>query len=260
MKRTAASLIYAALIGLFVVAPVQAQGVDTLIPEAKDLLRAGFNASNIDQMREARALFERATQDKQHAALAHYYVALADSRLGNMIVLTDEKQGLMHIDQAIKNLKKATKLDENLAEAHALLSSVYGRKIGAKPLLGMIMGPKADASIKKARQLDSDNPRIVYIEAMSLFHKPKTWGGSVERAIEGLKHATELFAQEEVTDPLLPSWGHDEAYAWLGIAYMSEEQYDKAQAAFEKALELNPDFGWVREVLLPQLKSELDSP
>lgn len=239
--------------------PLFAQPVDSLIVQGKNLLADGFNETNLDKMRQARAIFERATNDAKRAALAHYYMGLAHNRIANLMATTDEKQALTHVDQAIEHLQQATKLDGSFAEAHALLSSVYGRKIGMKPMLGMIMGPKADVAIKKAKQLDPDNPRIIYIEAMSDFHKPETWGGSIERAIDGLQRAAGLFAEETVTDPLMPDWGHDETYAWLGIAYIRKEQPDDARQAFEKALAINPDFGWVKDYLLPQLDKATDS-
>ena len=34
---------------------------------------------------------------------------------------------------------------------------------------------------------------------------------------------------------------------------MNAERYDQARTAFEKALDVNPDYGWVKYVLLPEL-------
>ncbi len=257
MKRRSICLSLLALLVLCAAPSLRAQPVDSLIVQGKRLLAAGFNETNVDKMLQARALFERATQDAKRAALAHYYVGLAGNRIGNLLAPTDEDEAMAHINQAIEHLEKATKLDQQFAEAFAMLSSVYGRKIGMKPMLGMIMGPKADVTLKKAKKLDPDNPRITYLEAMSDFHKPATWGGSRERALDGLRHAADLFAQAKpAADPLLPDWGYDETYAWLGIGYMGEKQYDEARQAFTKALEINPGFGWVKEYLLPALDKE----
>ena len=79
------------------------------------------------------------------------------------------------------------------------------------------------------------------------------WGGSKERAIEGFQRAAYLFAQEKPTDPIHPVWGHSETYAWLGIAYMDRDEENSAREAFEKALEIDPDNGWVKYDLLPKV-------
>ena len=88
------------------------------------------------------------------------------------------------------------------------------------------------------------------------------FGGSREKGLQGFQRAAELFAQEEPTDPIQPAWGHREAYAWLGIAYQNRGELESARAAFEKALEIDPDFGWVKYWLLPGLEkaSSPDAP
>ena len=56
----------------------------------------------------------------------------------------------------------------------------------------------------------------------------------------------------------MPSWGHAHAHMRLGIAYMDQRELEKARSSFEKALEINPDFGWVKDELIPSLE-ELES-
>ncbi|MXW82262.1 MAG: tetratricopeptide repeat protein, partial [Rhodothermaceae bacterium] len=61
-----------------------------------------------------------------------------------------------------------------------------------------------------------------------------------------------------VEDSLMPSWGHAHAHMRLGIAYMDQRELEKARSSFEQALEINPDFGWVKDELIPSLE-ELES-
>ena len=63
----------------------------------------------------------------------------------------------------------------------------------------------------------------------------------------------ELFAKEEIRDPLQPSWGYDEACAQLGIMRQDAGDIEGAREAFVKALEVNPNNGWVKSQLLPGL-------
>ena len=79
------------------------------------------------------------------------------------------------------------------------------------------------------------------------------FGGDPEKGMLGFQQAADLFAAEVVDDPLMPDWGHAEAYAWLGQGHMANGAQEQARAAFEKALALNPDYGWVKYVLLPKV-------
>ena len=71
--------------------------------------------------------------------------------------------------------------------------------------------------------------------------------------MQGFRRAAELFALGAPADPIRPEWGHSQAWAWLGIAHRDRGETELARAAFERALEINPEFGWVRNGLLYEL-------
>ena len=233
--------------------PTFAQPADSLIVSGRQMLQAGENANDLDAMYAARATFERALADTGLVAWGHYYIALADYRIAGLLE-GESKDPSEHLNAAVEHLKKATEIDPQSAEAHALLSSVYGWQIGLSPMKTMILGPKVGKASRKAKQLAPDNPRVVLSAAISDFNTPEMFGGSKEKGLQGFQRAAELFAQEEPTNPIQPVWGHREAYAWLGIAYQNQGELESARAAFEKALAIDPDFGWVKYWLLPELE------
>ena len=249
MQRFLLSLAFISLI----THPTLAQPVDSLIVSGRQMLQAGENANDLDSMYAARATFERTLADTGLVSWGHYYIALTDYRIAGLLE-GESKDPSEHLNAAVEHLKKATEIDPQAAEAYALLSSVYGWQIGLSPMKTMLLGPKSGKAIQKAKQLAPDNPRVVLSAAISDFNTPKMFGGSKEKSLQGLKRAAELFAQEEPTDPIQPVWGHREAYAWLGIAYQNQGELESARAAFEKALEIDPDFGWVKYWLLPALE------
>ena len=233
--------------------PTLAQSADSLIISGKQMLQSGENAGDLDAMYAARATFERALADTGLVVWGHYYIALTDYRIAGLLE-GESKDPSEHLNAAVEHLKKATEIDPQAAEAYALLSSVYGWQIGLSPMKSMLLGPRVGKAAQKAKQLAPDNPRVVLNAAISDFNTPKMFGGSKEKGLQGFQLAVELFAQEEPTDPIQPVWGHKEAYAWLGIAYQNRGELESARAAFEKALEIAPDFGWVKYVLLPELE------
>ena len=250
MKRFLLSLAFISLVAH----PTLAQSGESLIVSGRQMLQAGENAGDLDAMYAARATFERALADTGLVAWGHYYIALADYRIAGLLGEESKDQASEHLKVAVEHLKKATEIDPQAAEAYALLSSAYGLQIGLSPMKSMLLGPRVGKASQKAKQLAPENPRVVLSEAISDFNTPKMFGGSKEKGLQGFQRAAELFAQEEPTDPVQPVWGHREAYAWLGIAYQDRGELESARAAFEKALEIDPDFGWVKYALLPELE------
>ena len=140
-----------------------------------------------------------------------------------------------------------------LPETYAMLAAVIGMQIGSSPLRGMTLGPKANAMMSRALELGPTNPRVWMAHGISAVNTPRLFGGGTERAIERLQKAVTYFEEEAGRDPTGPRWGHAEAYAWLGIAYTRDEQWDRAAAALDEALRLEPDFAWVSGPLRTRL-------
>ena len=229
------------------------------IAEGRRSLRKGTSESNLDAMYAARAAFERTLTDPEYSTWGRYYIGLTEFGVANILLA----QGKRREAEASDNLKKAVEHlqiasrdiadgeEGNLAaaEIYALLSIVYGRQISLSPLKGIYLGPKSKNILKKAEKLAPENPRVVLSSAIGYLKTPRLVGGNDKKAMEGFRHAAELFASEEATDPMHPGWGHSDAYIWMGIAYRDWKDRDAARAAFEKALEIDPDNRWAREML-----------
>jgi hypothetical protein len=100
------------------------------------------------------------------------------------------------------------------AESHALLGSVYGAMIGAEPARAPELGAKARKELAKAAELAPHNPRVHLLLGTSAFHRPVEYGGGPAVAEKHLRRAIELFKQEPEAKPW-PNWGREEAYGYL---------------------------------------------
>ncbi len=243
---------------LFSSSLVIAQPADSLLVLAKQKLQQATHDGSVDHILLARTMIERALADENLATLAHYYAGYSAQLLVGLLT-SDETSAsrsdlLAYLDYAILHLEKATERDPSFAEAWALLASAYGRKIGLRPLLGMRLGPKSSRAQQMSVQLEPENPRVAMLAAISDYNTPRIWGGSKAQALSGFHRAARLFEEESITDPLQPSWGHSEVYAWLGIAYMDRDELPEARRALESALDIDPEFGWVKYELLPSLE------
>ena len=185
------------------------------------------------------------------AHFAYYYLALAEYRLAS---LNEEKQ-VDHLNNGIDYLEKMLNMDKENVEGTALLGSMVGWKAGLKPMQAMFLGPRSSRLLASAEKADPKNPRVILYKAISDFNTPKQFGGDKDRALAGFKEAAALFDDVKPGDELEPSWGHPDVYAWLGIAHMERDQHTEARAALEKALEIDPEFSWVKYGLMPQLEA-----
>ena len=228
---------------------------DSLLRQTKTHIHEATNKGSIDSLKQARAWAKQATGG-EHGALAHYYAALADFRMVNQLPEDDEDRREQVMEDAISHLKRATEIDSTMTDAWALLSGCYGQMMSMNPMQGMSLGPKSNEAMEAAKEHGPDNPRVWIIDGTSDFYTPSMFGGDKEQALKKFKKAARLAEQESIDDPLMPSWGHAEAHAWIGIAHMNAERYDEARTAFETALDINPDYGWVKHVLLPKVKEK----
>ena len=76
---------------LSIACPAFTQSADSLLVSGRRMLHAGENQGSLDAMYASRATFERALADTSLAAWAHYYIALADFRIVNLLLGAGEK-------------------------------------------------------------------------------------------------------------------------------------------------------------------------
>jgi tetratricopeptide (TPR) repeat protein len=257
MKKIFIPCLFAILIPVILSAQSEAL-IDSFIVKGKQQLHHALNTWKEQDLLSARAFFERLQTDPTYSWLIHYYIALADYRIVSFYFSQqNQEQAKKYIDDGIEHLQSCLEMKDDFAEAYSLLSSLYGNKIGTDPQLGMTLGPKSGVMMAKAMKLEPQNPRTQLIAGWSAYFTPEMWGGGKDKAKEHYEQAIAFFDSFKVTDPLLPDWGHDEAYAWLGMAQMEAEEFEAAKTNFNKALEINPEYGWVKYVLLQDLQKKM---
>lgn len=232
--------------------------IDSLIIQGKQQLQQATNKWTVEDLLQVRAYFERLLMDGSKSWLVRYYIGLVDYRLVSYYFSKQDKEkSKQYIEDGIDQLQQCIESNEGFAEAHSLLSSLYGNKIAISPFSAMILGPKSGKEMGKAMELEPKNPRNHLIAGLSAYFTPKMFGGGKEKAKNYFEQTIAYFDSFKVIDPIMPDWGHDEAYAWLGVAQVEDEQFESAGNNFNRALEINPEYGWVKYVLLPDLQKKM---
>ena len=235
-------------------APALAAAQD-LDPQAlAERLRAGLREAGVsgdeNGLGELVILARRAVTAFPDDALLNHYAGYALYRLATRILEGNPARARGMLEEAESFLERSMEI-EPIAESHALLASALGMRIDG-PVSAMTLGRRSTVALTEAKLLGPRNPRVKLLEGLSVFHAPRMFGGGPNRALRHFLAAVDLFA-DDAPEPPLPAWGHAEAWAWIGQAHAAMGRMEEARGAYERALELEPGYMWVREVLLPGL-------
>lgn len=235
----------------------QADSLEKSFLQYEAQLYSAVNNADKQLLLQAQTGFQKLADHKEQAMLARYYIGYADYRLSSIFEDMNEDQKRTYLDSAIKNLQTVTEMAPDFAEGWALLGNCYGMK-ATGVFSAVRYGPKSEDAINRALELAPQNPRVVMMNGISLMHKPGMFGGSVEKAINEFKEAAELFKEYDPPSNLHPDWGTAENYAWMAQAYIQQGELQQAKLAYQSALHIDPDYYWVQDVLLPELKQEMN--
>ncbi len=249
------------VIALVLAWPVtEAAGPRARLLEARDLAYDANYRNDQAGLRSAIAALQPVTKAANESADAHYYLswtywALTASQVQEKDMAGGLESAKLALDHARVGLTSRDKDPEfHTALANALI--VVG--ILDRSQFKQVFAELADVRAK-ALELGPANPRVVIMDAGIIFNTPVEAGGNPERGIARWQEALKLFEAEANTkavDPLAPRWGHALAYGWMATLYLrlTPPQKDKAREAAETALAMRPDFWWVRDQVLPQLR------
>lgn len=247
------------LLALALTAPSAAAQADALT-RARQTLDAGTASESADSLLAARASLSLLA-DGPDADWATYYAALADYRLAYAFWGADAERAQRHAAAgaaALEALRARRDLAAGLpAEAAALHSALIGAQIGLDGARAIDLGPASQATLADAVRLAPENPRVLYVQAVSLLSTPPEWGGDPDAGEAALRRAVALFDARDAADAgtHAPRWGHSEAYAWLGMAALMRGDADAARGPIETAEAMSPRSAFVRYKLRPWLDS-----
>ncbi|WP_353719374.1 hypothetical protein [Dyadobacter sp. 676] len=149
--------------------------------------------------------------------LPYYYAAFCNAKIGFLLQDDGEKIEPYSVrgEAQIKKSESLVKGDNNaLAEVYVVQAMIYRTKVFISPMtMGRQYGPLSDQFLKKAQNLDPENPRAIYLEAWMKYYTPKLWGGDKDLAKELAGKAIRKLGP--TTFSVAPHWGKAESEALL---------------------------------------------
>ncbi|MGD8782547.1 MAG: DUF2141 domain-containing protein [Ignavibacteria bacterium] len=229
---------------------------DELLKEIKNLTYEGYFQFEKSYFIKAIGLCERITAIEPDNAEALYYSAYSGYRLLN-IGMINEKFDLFD-SYFNKTMSEAEKLFDNekfSSEAYVVAASALMMKLATDYADAPNISAKIHGYLDNAEKQDQNNPRIYLTRGIMFYNTPVQFGGSIEKALKQFGIALKLFESNN-SGLKKVSWGHAETYAWKGQAQLRNNEIEKSKSAYEAALNLEPDFGWVKFKLLPLLEKK----
>lgn len=170
------------------------------------------SAKTIDDLQNMAGAFERIGDAEKTKWLPYYYAALAQSRIGWYPEMKD------HADENAVKIKallaKAESIEKN-SELYIIENMTATQQMVVDPQSRWsTYGQEASAALNKGIQADPNNPRLYYLQGMSLFSTPPQYGGGKDKAKPLFEKSVALFKSAQ-PKPLYPNWGQQQAEAML---------------------------------------------
>jgi tetratricopeptide (TPR) repeat protein len=165
----------------------------------------------------------------------------------------------IYYQPAIDNANRLISSDKYISAGKSLLSGVYMMKIANSPMSAVTLSAEINGLLDEAEKADPKNPVTFIVRGEMKYNTPKLFGGSPEEAVKSFNKAVALCEENPDTGIVDTKWANLESLAWLGRAFAKLENYDAAKFAYQKALKIQPDFGWVKYALLPELEKKVQN-
>lgn len=163
--------------------------------------------------------FQRIADKEKGKWQPSYYAAFSHIQKGRVLMRENKMSELDAVaDQAQKFVDQAEEADKNNSEIYLLQKMIYSLKMMVNPMERyMTFGTKADETLKKAEQLNPQNPRVTLIKAEDVYFTPEQFGGSKKKGMELFQSALEKFNSFKPKTSLDPNWGKSEAEYFLSL-------------------------------------------
>ncbi len=169
------------------------------------------SAKTTDELTSLAATFNRIGDAEKTKWLPFYYAALAQTWIGWNPATTDKDANSAKINAF---LAKAEAIEKN-SETYAVANMSATQQMLVDPQnRWSTNGKDAGEALQKGLAADPNNPRLYYLQGMSLFGTPTQFGGGKDKAKPLFEKSVALYKSAQ-PKPLYPTWGQDQAVKML---------------------------------------------
>jgi hypothetical protein len=157
------------------------------------------------------AAFERIGDAEKTQWLPYYYAGLALTTAGWMDSKLDKEANA----EKVKALCDKAEAIEKSSEICEIRNMAATQQMMIDPQTRWATyGKEASEALQQGMKLNPNDPRLYYLQGMSVFNTPETFGGGKAKAKPIFEKAVALFKTEQ-PGPLHPHWGQQQAEEML---------------------------------------------
>ncbi len=202
---------------------------------------------------EVHSYLERLLEVEPQNELAKYYLNYIKYRLYASKQVTNDSFTDKFYEPAVASCKELIDANKLADEAKVILAALYLMRLASNQMEAMALMPEINKLLDEAEITNPLNPRVHIIRGILVINMPPMFGGSVQKGMESFQKAISLFEANKSSNGLSPNWGYEESLTWFGIGYTKQNNKEKAKEIFTKVLELQPEFSWVKNNLMPSV-------
>ena len=228
-----------------------ADGISEL-DDAAARMQYGFHTADVRDIEDALNLVKRVELPASLLGMNEYFTAYGYWKLAELYA--DEaaagkraarSEATKAASACVRAAQDATKLDARLAEGFAIeaVCSTLSSRIGNLLSPG---GCATHKALRTARELASNNPRVLLIEAQCTIDGAKP---ATAADLDRLQRLVQAFESAPPSRPGRPDWGQAEALLMLGEAQLQRGDAVAARDTIERALVIAPDYHRARVAL-----------
>ncbi len=226
--------------------PLGAWGVETNWPDVESRIQYGYYT---EDPRALAGVMEFLAPGESDSAFKRYYAGLANYRLTQLTAARDKSRAKETAEACVDNLDLAVKIQKDFADALALESACLDMLAGLQAWRAPFAASKSGSQIEKARHLGPKNPRVLLLDAVEAYERPKASAADKDRALRGFQQAAAAFEAERRQIEHVPGWGAAEAYVYLAKCQLDRGATLDARDALERALLIAPEFTEARRLM-----------
>jgi tetratricopeptide (TPR) repeat protein len=226
--------------------PVGAWGTETNWLDVESRIQYGYYT---EDPRALASVMELLASGDSDSAFRRYYAGLANYRLTQLTTAAGRGRARATAEACVDNLDQALKIQKDFTDALALESACLDLLAGLEAWRAPFAAAKSGSQIEKARHLGPRNPRVLLLDALEAYERPKASAADREHALRGFQQAAAAFEAERRDSEHVPGWGAAEAYLYLAKCQLDRGATLDARDALERALLIAPEFAEARRLM-----------
>ena len=173
----------------------------------KTAIETMFSSVTAEEYLQCANSFERIAIAEKDKWLPYYYASYSYFLLSNTEQKDLEKMDLI-LDKAQELIDSSFSLAPDESETYVLQAMLYSLRIVVDPFAkGIEYMGKINESMNRAKELNPENPRIYFMEAVTVLNFPPEMGGGPEKAKPIFELAEVKFNSFKPESPISPDWG-----------------------------------------------------